>query len=105
MQGVGTEELWKVNKGVSACCVAFGLVAVAQSAVGFFLFARHDPARSHFVVGIFVGSSLLVGVTMLGQAGLWMAQWNLVYRGGAEIFPLWPSPSPRTIHVAAAAPP
>mmetsp|Transcript_25631 Transcript_25631/g.76958 ORF Transcript_25631/g.76958 Transcript_25631/m.76958 type:complete len:213 (+) Transcript_25631:348-986(+) len=79
MEGVGTEELWKVDKGVAACCIVFGFVAVLQALLGLWMFTRHDPRRSQFLIGLFVGMTLLVAFTMLGQSGLWMAQWNLVY--------------------------
>lgn len=79
MQGVGTEELWKVNKGVSTACVAGGLVGVVQSVTGLYFFVRHDPKRAQFLVGGFCGMTSLVACLMLGQSGLWMAQWNLIF--------------------------
>ncbi|KAJ1454700.1 hypothetical protein M885DRAFT_565940 [Pelagophyceae sp. CCMP2097] len=79
MQGIGTEELWKVNKGISTACVAGGFVAAAQAVAGLAFFARYDPKRSHFLIGLFVGLLALVAFTMLGQSAMWMAEWNLIY--------------------------
>lgn len=114
MQGVGFEELWKIDKGLSAACVAGGLVGVGQSAAarervgcivcaprGFYfpndkkihpqalaLFSR-SGTRAPFVAGVVVGASALVGALFLGQAGLWMAQWNLLY-DLSEVSPISP---------------
>ena len=68
-----------MNKGVATACVAGGAVGVAQALVGLVFFVRHDPKRAHFLVGLFVGTTLLVAAVSLGQAGLWMAQWNLIF--------------------------
>ena len=63
MEGVGTQELWKVDKGVAACCVVGGCVAVLQAVLGLWMFTRHDPRRSQFLIGLFAGRRVVASAT------------------------------------------
>ena len=78
-RGLGLQELWKVDKGVSASCVLGGLVGSAQAAAGVYCFLRSRGGVSHFAMGLFAGLTVFLACLMLGQAALWTAQWNLVY--------------------------
>ena len=84
-QGWGLSGLWRVNRGASYGALAAATAVLMHALGGLMLLQRGiQLGEAHFVVGVYVGISLVASLLMVSQCFVWGAEWRTI-RGLLEL--------------------